>query len=125
MSRLSIGAVTESDPGNSNDFWNCHWAYTPEVSDDSLINDITGGHIPPIRNSWLDHLMEERERVRFLEEEERYAAAEAEGSQPGIGWRQRPETSEQARARVAEEEEILRHVDSTWVEEEEEGVEDA
>ena len=124
MSRLSVCTVTVSDPDNSNNSWNHHWAYTPEVSDDSLIDDITGGRIPPIHNSWLDRLMEEREWVCFLEEEKRYAA-EVEGSQPRIGWRQRPETSKQAWARAVEEEEILRHVNSTWVEEEEEGVEDA
>ena len=116
--------VVESNPVDSDDSWNRHWAYTPEVSDDSLIDDITGGRIPPVRNTWLDRLMEERERTRFLEEEARYAAAEAESSCPGIGWRCGPETAEQARARAAEEEEILRYVDSTRVEDEqEEGVE--
>ena len=60
--------------------------------------------------------------MRFLEEEERYAAAKV--YRPGIGWGRRSETSEEVRARAVEEEEILRHVDSTRVEEEEGGVED-
>ena len=75
MSQLSVGAVTASNSDPLDDSWNRRWAYTPEISDDSLIDNITGGCILPIRNSWLDRQMEERERVRFLEEEERYAAA--------------------------------------------------
>ena len=84
----------------------------PEISDDSLIHNITGCHLPLPHSLWAAQYLDTCEQALKQHNVNWGAAINAEEACLGIGWRQEIETLEQEHACAAEEEEILQHMDS-------------